>query len=59
MDNIQKINHIEKRIKDLEQDRTLIEFKERLTMEDWNEIHEINMQIRKLEEEKDKILVRY
>lgn len=56
MDDIQKINQIEKKIKDLEQDRTLIEFKEHLTMDDWNEIQEINMQIQELEEEKDKIL---
>lgn len=59
MDDIQKINQIEKKIKDLEQEKTLIEFKEHLDLNDWHEINAINMEINKLKEELNKIKVRF
>lgn len=59
MDDTLKLIQIEKKIENLEQERTLIEFKERLTMEDWDEINAINMEISKLKEELNKIKVRF
>lgn len=59
MDDTLKIIQIEKKIEDLEQEKTLIEFKEHLDLNDWHEINAISMEIIELKEELNKIKVKF